>query len=105
MKITVVGSGGWGTALAILLHKNGHQVTVWSYSQSEVDYIRENHENALLRGVTVPEDIQLTTDISAVKDADFVSVRRSLFCGAVYGKVYGAVSDEGFHPCIRDQGH
>ena len=60
MKITVVGSGGWGTALAILLHKNGHQVTVWSYSQSEVDYIRENHENALLRGVTVPEDIQLT---------------------------------------------
>ena len=30
MKITVVGSGGWGTALAILLHKNGHQVTVWS---------------------------------------------------------------------------
>jgi glycerol-3-phosphate dehydrogenase (NAD(P)+) len=72
MKITVVGSGGWGTALAILLHKNGHQVTVWSYSQSEVDYIRENHENALLKGVTVPEDIQLTTDISAVKDADFV---------------------------------
>ena len=72
MKITVVGSGGWGTALSILLHKNGHQVTVWSYSQSEVDYIRVNHENALLKGVSVPEDIQLTTDISAVKDADFV---------------------------------
>ena len=50
MKITVVGSGGWGTALAILLHNNGHQVTVWSFSQAEVDHIREYHENALLKG-------------------------------------------------------
>ncbi len=72
MKITVVGSGGWGTALAILLHNNGHQVTVWSFSQAEVDHIREYHENALLKGVAVPEEIALTTDISAVKDADFV---------------------------------
>ena len=72
MKITVVGSGGWGTALAILLHKNGHQVTVWSYSRSEAEYIREHHENALLKGVAVPEEIQLTTEISAVQDADFV---------------------------------
>lgn len=72
MKITVVGSGGWGTALAILLHNNGHQVTVWSFSQAEVDHIREYHENALLKGVAVPEEIALTTDISAVKDAVFV---------------------------------
>ncbi len=39
MKITVIGSGGWGTALAVLLHKNGHQVTIWSFAQSEIDYI------------------------------------------------------------------
>ena len=33
MKITVLGSGGWGTALAVLLHGNGHEVTLWTFSQ------------------------------------------------------------------------
>ena len=32
MKITVVGSGGWGTALALVLEENGHDVTLWSYT-------------------------------------------------------------------------
>ena len=72
MRITVVGSGGWGTALALLLRNNGHTVTVWSFDQREIDYIHQNHENALLRGVTIPEDIALTTDLSAVRGADLV---------------------------------
>ena len=72
MNITVVGSGGWGTALAILLHNNGHQVTIWSFSQKEIDYIRENHENALLKGVRIPEEIGLTTDISEIAGKDMV---------------------------------
>lgn len=72
MNITVVGSGGWGTALAILLHNNGHQVTMWSYSADEAEHIRTHHENALLKGVPVPEGIALTTDISAVRGKDFV---------------------------------
>lgn len=72
MNITVVGSGGWGTALALLLHKNGHQVTIWSFAQSEIDYIRQHHENALLKGVPIPEDIGLTNDISAVGESPLV---------------------------------
>lgn len=72
MDIAVVGSGGWGTALAKLLHKNGHTVTVWSFAQSEIDYIKEHHENALLKGVTIPEEIGLTTDISVVKGKKLV---------------------------------
>ena len=72
MNITVVGSGGWGTALAILLHKNGHNVTIWSFAQSEIDYINEHHENALLKGIHVPEEIALTTDISCVKGKPLV---------------------------------
>ena len=35
MNIAVIGSGGWGTALAILLHNNGHRVTLWSYDARE----------------------------------------------------------------------
>ena len=55
MNVTVVGSGGWGTALAVLLHNNGHRVTIWSFSQDEIDYIRAHRENALLKGVEIPE--------------------------------------------------
>ena len=72
MKITVIGSGGWGTALAVLLHKNGHQVTIWSFAQSEIDYINEHHENALLKGVRIPEEIGLTADIAQAEEADLV---------------------------------
>ena len=35
MKITVLGSGGWGTALAMVLHRNGHRVCLWSYCKEE----------------------------------------------------------------------
>ena len=72
MNITVVGSGGWGTALALLLHQNGHQVTVWSFAQSEIDYIQAHHENALLKGIFIPAEIGLTTDLSVVSGADLV---------------------------------
>ena len=44
MKITVLGSGGWGTALSILLHDNGHAVTLWSYEAHETETLRTTHE-------------------------------------------------------------
>ncbi len=72
MNITIVGSGGWGTALALLLHNNGHQVTIWSFSQEEIDYIKTHGENALLKGVPIPDSIGLTTDIASVAGKDLV---------------------------------
>ena len=54
MKITVLGSGGWGTALALLLLENGNDVTLWSYHQAESDTLRTTHENPLLKGVPIP---------------------------------------------------
>ena len=40
MKIAVMGSGGWGTALAMVLLENGHDVTLWSYTQEESAVLR-----------------------------------------------------------------
>ena len=48
MKITVVGSGAWGTALALLLLENGNVVTLWSYHQEESNRMRYTHENQML---------------------------------------------------------
>lgn len=44
-EIGVIGSGSWGTALALVLNKNGHHVTIWSYLKEEADEIRKKREN------------------------------------------------------------
>lgn len=61
-KITVLGGGTWGIALAVLLHHNGHQITVWSALESEIQMLREKHEHKMLPGVKLPEDMRFTLD-------------------------------------------
>ena len=72
MKITVLGSGAWGTALAILLHNNGHQVTLWSFLPQETETLRTTHENPMLKGVTLPEGIAFTNDFDSVGESGLV---------------------------------
>ena len=50
MQVTIAGSGGWGTALAILLHENGHDVTLWSHFETESKQLAETHQNPYLPG-------------------------------------------------------
>lgn len=72
MKITVLGSGGWGTALALLLLENGNDVTLWSYHEAESEILRKTHENPMLKGVSLPEELKFTTDMAAVKGCGLV---------------------------------
>lgn len=61
---SVIGAGSWGTALARVLAKNGHQVTVWSIMEDEIAMLREKHEHELkLPGVKLPDSIYYTTDL------------------------------------------
>jgi len=71
-EVSVIGAGSWGTALALLLHKNGCHVTVWSIVESEINMLNEQHEHKdKLPGVRLPEDMVFTTDLEfAVKDKD-----------------------------------
>lgn len=70
-NISIIGAGSWGIALAVLLHKNGHQVTVWSAIESEIKMLRKEHEHKdKLPGVILSEDMELTTDLEkAVRGA------------------------------------
>ena len=72
MKISVMGSGGWGTALALVLLENGHDVTLWSYTEAESAVLKEQRENPMLKGVPLPEDLKLTSDSSCVKGCGVV---------------------------------
>ncbi|MBQ1433336.1 MAG: NAD(P)-dependent glycerol-3-phosphate dehydrogenase [Ruminococcus sp.] len=74
-SITILGSGGFGLSLAIMCDNAGHDVTVWSKFQDEIDTINRTGElKSKLPGVLVNKTIKLTTDISSVKGKDLVLV-------------------------------
>ena len=61
-NISIIGSGSWGTALAIHLSKMGHNIKVWSYAKEEADLINNERKCKFLPNITVPEGIYCTTD-------------------------------------------
>lgn len=72
-KITILGSGGFGMALAIMCEKYGHSVRVWSAFENEIEAIlRDGEHKRLLPGVPVSQTIELTTDISGIAGADIL---------------------------------
>ena len=73
-KIVILGSGGFGLALAIMAKQAGkHDVTVWSKFQSEIDDIRAHGEHKQkLPGVHIPNEIAITSDISCIRGCDIL---------------------------------
>lgn len=71
-KVTVLGAGSWGTALALLLNNNGNEVTIWSVLPDEIELLRTQRENKrCLPGVMIPESIYFTADTQeALADKD-----------------------------------
>ncbi|MDE6788915.1 MAG: NAD(P)-dependent glycerol-3-phosphate dehydrogenase [Ruminococcus sp.] len=72
--IVILGSGGFGLSLAVsAIRKGRHNVTVWSKFQQEIDNIKADGEHIQkLPGVKIPEEINLTSDISCVKGCDIL---------------------------------
>lgn len=65
-EVSVIGAGSWGTALALLLLKNGHKVTMCSAVPEEIENLRRDGENKrCLPGVSIPAQMQLTDDMEA----------------------------------------
>ncbi len=68
-EIGVIGAGSWGTALAVVLAHNGHQVTVWSILKEEVEMLTEEHEHKdKLPDVRIPETVTFTTDLKTAAE-------------------------------------
>lgn len=74
MKISVIGSGSWGTAVAVLLANKGYDVALWSWKKEESDRLAADRENKeFLPGVAFPDNIFCTADIAqCVKDSGLV---------------------------------
>jgi glycerol-3-phosphate dehydrogenase (NAD(P)+) len=74
-RITVLGAGAWGTALALsLARRGGHQLSLWSHSPAHADQLSDAGENLrYLPGFTLPEEIQITSDLPhAIFEADIL---------------------------------
>lgn len=72
-KVSVLGGGSWGIALAVLLHKNGHEITIWSALEKEIEMLQTEHEHKMLPGVKLAEDMIFTTnDEEAATDKDLI---------------------------------
>ena len=74
MKTVVLGSGGWGTALSLVLHRNGHPVTLWSHVPEKAAYMERARENPRLEGVPLPPELRLTADMTCLTEAELVVV-------------------------------
>ncbi len=72
-KVGVLGAGSWGTALALLLESNGHEVIIWSIDEKEVEMLQVKREHETkLPGIKLPESMIVTGDIElAIKGMDF----------------------------------
>ena len=100
MNITILGSGGWGLANAVLLSKNGHNIKLWCFMESEAEQLRATGGNEkLLPGVKLPEGIEISTDISMVKGADLIVVAVPSFGVKTtgYAPVCGGATLPSFH--------
>lgn len=70
-EISIIGSGSWGIALAVLLHHNGHHITVWSAIEEEITALRETRTLKTLPDIKIPDDIVFTGDLAlAMQDKE-----------------------------------
>ena len=79
MKAAVVGSGAWGTALAIRLCKNGHDVTMWTFETELIEEMESTRCNPRLPGARLPEGLKISGDYACVSGCELVVVAAPSF--------------------------
>ncbi len=79
MKAAVIGSGAWGTALAIGLCKNGHDVTMWTFEKELIPQMEQQRHNIRLPGAVLPPELKISGDYSCAEGCDLVVIASPSF--------------------------
>lgn len=93
-KVVVLGSGGWGIALAIKAYNNGHNVSLWTPFQEEANTLASKRESEkLLKGIKIPDDINISTDINVANGVDAIIIATPSFAVRETAKRLSTLSD------------
>ncbi len=79
MNAAVIGSGAWGTALAIRLCRNGHDVTMWTFETELIEQMNATHRNPRLPGAVLPEELKISGDYACAKGCKLVVIASPSF--------------------------
>ena len=71
-KVSVIGAGSWGTALALLLSKNGHDVIMWTFEKDLVAQMQQEHHNPRLPNAVLPEGLKISADYACIRGCKLV---------------------------------
>ena len=100
--ISIIGAGSWGTALSVVLHKNGHKITIWSALAPEIEMLKEKHEQAeKLPGVILPDDIMFTSN----RGKRYARLSSAFSIYQKYSKSNEPVRSRGTAYCQRGKGN
>ncbi|MBN1637654.1 MAG: NAD(P)-dependent glycerol-3-phosphate dehydrogenase [Ignavibacteriales bacterium] len=87
MQISILGAGGWGTSIAILLHSNGHRVTLWEYDRHYTKVLARTRKNKLyLPNIKIPRNIRIThslTEASIGQDMLVIAIPTQYIRGVI----------------------
>ena len=74
MKIAVLGAGSFGGTIAKVLLENGHEVSLWSHLEEQAEALRNNLEVPFINGAMIPANVNVTSDLNCINDAEVVVV-------------------------------
>ncbi len=94
MKAAVVGSGAWGTALAIRLCKNGHDVTMWTFETNLIEQMETERRNPRLPGAVLPDVLKISGDYACVRGCKLVVMASPSFPARTVAKAVAPYIDE-----------
>ena len=94
MKAVVVGSGAWGTALAVHLCKNGHDVTMWTFEKELIPEMEEKRRNPRLPAAVLPDSLKISGDYACVSGCKLVVMASPSFPARIVAKAVAPYIDE-----------
>jgi glycerol-3-phosphate dehydrogenase (NAD(P)+) len=75
VRIGVLGAGSWAIALTVLLHKRGHQVSMWEFNPQDAEMLQQKREHPVkLPGIRIPDDVDINNDIAATVKASEIII-------------------------------